>query len=163
MANLSFFTPSYSFSRPADTTQYAANDLVANSTTAASVTPLSWGLNTTGRTGIIRAARLYKTNKTVTAASFKLHLFTAAPGTPTNGDNGAFGVASAADYLGAISLDMSSSGFAGGTTGAFQRATASLIFVKPALTDKLYGLLEAIGTYTPASAETFTATLEIEV
>lgn len=37
------FTPFYTFTRPADTTQYAAGDLIANSATAASVVPLSWG------------------------------------------------------------------------------------------------------------------------
>lgn len=157
------FTPFYTFTRPADTTQYAAGDLIANSATAASVVPLSWGLNGGGRWGTIRAARLYKSNKTVTAASFRLHLFTASPGVPTNGDNGAIVVASAADYIGSIAADMSSSGFAGGTTGAFQRATAAINFCVPSLTGKLFGLIEAVGTYTPASAETFTATLEIEL
>ena len=157
------FTPFYTFTRPADTTAYTAADLVANSATAASVVPISWGINGSGRWGTIRGARLYKSNKTVTAASFKLHLFGANPGVPTNGDNGALVVASAADYLGQIALDMSTAGFAGGTTGAFQRATAAINFNVPALNMKLYGLLEAVGAYTPASAETFTATLEIEL
>jgi hypothetical protein len=157
------FTPFYSFTRPADTTAYASGDLVANSTTAASVVPLSWGLNAIGRTGLIRGARLYKSNKVVTAAVFKLHLFGASPGTPTNGDNGAIVVASAADYIGSIDFDMTSTGFAGGTTGAFQRAsTLGIGYCFPTLTSKLYGLLAAGGAYTPISAETFTATLEIE-
>ena len=158
------FTPQYSFTRPADTTQYAANDLVANSTTAGSVVPISFGINAIGRAGIIRAARLYKSNKSVTAASFKLHLFSGDPGTPSNGDNGAYGVASAANYLDAIAIDLSSGGLVGGTTGAMKRSAAVAIgFAFPTLTSKLYGLLEVLGTYTPASAETFTATLEIEV
>lgn len=158
------FTPQYSFTRPANTTQYAANDLVANSATAASVVPLSWGINRSGRTGIIRAARLYKSDKAVTAASFKLYLFTAAPGTPTNGDNGAIGVASAVNYLDQIAIDLSSGGLAGGTTGVGKRSAAVAIpFEFPTLNSKLYGLLEVLGTYTPASEEAFTATLEIEV
>lgn len=159
---MAIFTPACSFTRPANTTQYAANDLVANDTTAANVVPLAWGINSIGRSGTIRAARLYKSNKTVTAASFKLHLFADDPGDPTNGDNGAFGVASAGSYLGGIALDLSTAGFAGGTTGAIQRATSTILFVQPALTSMIYGLLEVLGTYTPASGETFTATLEIE-
>lgn len=156
-------TPFYTFTRPADTTQYAANDLVANSTTAASVVPLSFGLNGIGRAGMIRRVQLYKSNKSVTAASFKVHLFTADPGVPTNGDNGAFGVASAANYLDAVAVDISSSGLAGGTTGAYKPSAAVAIgYCFPALSSKLYALLEAIGTYTPASAETFTVRLEIE-
>jgi hypothetical protein len=158
------YTAQYSFTRPANTTQYSANDLVANNATAASVVPMSFGINRLGRAGIIRGVRLYKSDKTATSASFKVHLFTADPGTPTNGDNGAFGVASAENYLDAVSVDLSSSGLAGGTTGIMKRSAATAIpFEAPALNNKLYGLLEAIGTYTPASGETFTVTLEIEV
>lgn len=156
-------TPSYSFTRPANTTQYTAADLVANHATAASVVPMSWGITTIGRSGIIRAVQLYKSANTSTAASFRVHLFTANPGTPTNGDNGAFGVASAAMYLDAVAVDLSSGGLAGGTTGIMKRSAATAIgFCFPAVNNKLYGLVEALGTYTPASGETFTVTLEIE-
>lgn len=158
------YTPQYTFQRASGTTQYAANDILANHATAASVVPLSWGINRSGRVGIIRAARLYKSDKSVTAASFKLYLFTADPGTPTNGDNGAFGVASAANYLDQIAIDLSSGGLAGGTTGVGKRSAAvAIAYEFPALNSKLYGLIEVLGTYTPVSQETFTATLEIEV
>lgn len=156
-------TPSYSFTRPANTTQYTAADLVANNATAASVVPMSWGITPIGRSGIIRAVQLYKSTNASTAASFRVHLFTSTPGTPSNGDNGAFGIASAAMYLDAVAVDLSSGGLAGATTGIFKRSAATAIgFSYPSLNNKLFGLIEALGTYTPGSSETFAVTLEIE-
>lgn len=156
-------TPYYSFARPANTTQYTSGDLVADNATAASVTPLSWSIQGTGGSGIIRAVRLYKSATSVTAASFRVFLFTATPGTPTNGDNGAFGVASASDHLDTVAIDLSSGSLAGGTTGAHKRSAATAIgFRLPTTTTKLYGLMDVQGTYTPASGETFRVTLEIE-
>lgn len=156
-------TPYYSFTRPADTTQYASGDIVANSTTAASITPLSFAVGAVGASGIIRAVRLYKSATGVTAASFRVHLFTASPGTPTNGDNGAYGIASVADYLDTVAVDLSSGAQAGGTTGVSKRSAAIAIgFKLPVISDKLYSLIDVQGTYTPASGETFRVTLEID-
>lgn len=82
--------PSASFVRPADTTAYAVGDLVANNTSAGSVTPMSF---TVGRDadsgGMIRRIRLRKTGTSVSNALFRLHLYSASP-TPSNGDNGAW-------------------------------------------------------------------------
>lgn len=158
------FAVTQSFTRPADTTTYGPADLVANSTTAASVSPLTWGINHFGKGGfMIRAARLYKSSATVTAASFKIHLFNATPGTPTNGDNGALGVASAADFLDSIAIDLSTGAFVG-TGGVAKRSAATAIGVwLPQGSNKVFGLLEAVGAYAPASGETFRVTLECEV
>src|SRR6185437_974597 len=81
---------SANFTRPADTTAYATGDLVANSTTAGSVTPLSFTAPryATG-SGQVRRARLKKSTNTTTNATFRLHLYATSP-TPTNGDNGAW-------------------------------------------------------------------------
>src|SRR5690606_11318084 len=127
--------------------------------------PLTWGINHFGKAGfMIRAAQLYKSSNVATAAAFKLHLFTATPGTPTNGDNGALAVASAADYLDAIAVDLSSGAFAGGTTGIAKRSAATAIGVwLPQGSNKLFGLLEATAGYTPVSGETFRVALECEV
>jgi hypothetical protein len=156
-------TPYYSFTRPANTTAYASGDLVANDTTAASVVPLSWGIEgMQGCSGIIRGVRFYKSSTTVTAASFRVHLFTASPGVPTNGDNGALAVASAADFLDTVAVDCSSGAFVG-TAGVKERSAAVAIPFKLAtLTEKLYGLIDVQGAYAPASGETFTVTLELE-
>ena len=155
-------TPSATFTRPANETPYNAADLVANSATAASVEPMEFGVSRVGGRGIIRRVRLYKTGPTATLAGFNVHLFTSAPGTPTNGDNGAFALASAAGYIGEVAVDMSTGG-SPGTVGLFKASAAvEIMFALPALDNRIYGLLEATAGYTPASSESFTVTLEIE-
>lgn len=155
-------TPAYSFTRPGDTTQYTAGDLVANSTTAGSVVPLSWSMKRLGGSGFLRGARFYKSSTTATAATFTLYLFNATPGTPTNGDNGAFGLATVASMIGTVACDLSSGAIAG-TAGLFKRTGAldlGIDFSSPNGT--IYGLLIAGGNYAPAASETFTITLELD-
>ena len=98
--------PYDSFVRPANTTQYAADDLVANSATAVDVRPLVFDVGI--KSGYLDAARFYKSNATVTSASFEVHLFSAVP-VVTNGDNGAWAIDTAENYLGVIACDLSSS------------------------------------------------------
>lgn len=155
--------PQSSFTRPADTTQYAAGDLVANNATAGSVAPLKFSLNGVGRSGILRRVRIYKSTTTATAASFALNLFTSEP-TVANGDNGVLSVSANVDsWIGRVAVDMSSTAEAGASTGLIQASANVEIGISlPNTGGTIYGLLEAVGTYTPASAESFTAWLEIE-
>jgi hypothetical protein len=155
------FTPNAVLTKVSGTTAYGAGDLIANSGTAGSVVPLQWDLGPVGASGIISRVRVAKSSTTATAASFRLHLFSVAP-VPANGDNGAFGVSTAANYIGVVDLDMSSESFAG-TAGLFKSFTITngIGFKFPSLSSTIYGLLQAIGTYTPTSAETFDITLEI--
>jgi hypothetical protein len=152
---------SASFTRPADTTQYAAGDLVANSTTAGSVTPLSFALsNNAGGTVKVRRVRIGKTDTDLTGASFRAHFYTASP-VAANGDNGAYATTQHAAYLGSVdvvvglSLTTDDVGWGAATIGAEPAARVDA-------SATLYALLEARGTYTPASAEVFTVTIEAE-
>lgn len=142
---------SASFTRPSNTTAYASGDLVANNTNAGSVTPLTFS-SAHGFGAIVRA-RIEKSDKTTTNASFDLHLFEASP-TVANGDNGALSIANLAGYLGKVSVTVNA--LAGATTGASGNADASAICPSGAT---VYGLLAATAAYTPASAEVFTVTL----
>lgn len=147
---------SANFTRPADTTAYAVGDLVANSTTAGSVTPLSFSAaRYSGGSGIIRRARLLKTATSVTNASFKLHLYGSSP-TVANGDNGAWS-SIVADYLGAVDLVFSNTftDDAMAVTGQIE-----IPFI-PAAGSTIYGLIEARLAYTPASSEVFTVYLDV--
>ncbi len=154
-----FETVSAPFTRPSDTTAYASGDLVANSTTAGSVTPLSFHVAGTRGCKIWRA-KILKSGATATNASFRLHLFKDSP-TVTNGDNGALAHIEA-NYQGFIDVVVS------GSLGSDDNSGVG-IFVNNALfsplaiytdTDQvLYGLLEARAAYTPASAEVFTVSL----
>jgi hypothetical protein len=79
------------FTRPADTTAYAAGDLVANSTVAGSVVldTVAVARNNDEAFTLLRC-RLQKSGTTITNASFRVHVYSAAP-TFTNGDNGWMG------------------------------------------------------------------------
>lgn len=158
-------TPSNSFTRPANTTQYADADLVANSATAGSVVPLKFQVSglSSGR-GRVRRARLHHSQATNTDSHFSLHLFSADPTStaPTNGDNGAFALAvGSGSYLGEIAIDGTTLGMVATDGAMHQAAPASPIIYDLDTGRTLYGLIEAKDTYTPASAEVFTVTIEV--
>lgn len=147
---------SASFTRPSNTTQYASDDLVANSTSSGQVVPLYLRV---GEGGInIVAIKLEKSGTTATSSDFDVHLFGTAP-TVTNGDNAAF----ASTYADKIAeIDMATmvaasdrcwtsvqAGATGFETGLWHYTELGVI----------YALIEADGTYTPESGEVFTLTL----
>lgn len=152
--------PSASFTRPADTTAYASGDLVANSTTAGSVAPLSFTLGNSFGVGSFRLtrARLIKSGTTATNANFRLHLYEASP-TPANGDNAAWSTNKAANWLGNIDIT-SMLAFTDGCAGTGSAAAGSEMYIRLTAGKTIYGLLEARAAYTPANAEVFTVILE---
>lgn len=146
-----------SFNRPANTTAYALGNLVANSTTAGSVVPMSFTASrATGKGGMVRRARIRKTGTGLTNASFRLHLYGASP-TPSNGDGGVWLTDKALDYIGAIDVTVDRA-FTDGAAGNGVPITGAEINY---VADTIYGLIEARGAYTPASGETFTVDLEV--
>lgn len=151
--------PSSTFTRPADTTAYASGDLVANSTTAGSVTPLSW---TAARvaTGnfFIRRTRLTTSNTAITNASFRIHFYTSSP-TPSNGDNGAW-LTNMSGWVGAMDITLNEV-FTDGAMGVGVPNTGSEIAVALPSSQTLYALIEARAAYTPTSGGTFTVVPEI--
>lgn len=82
------------FQRPADTTAYAQNDLIATSTTAALIqVPSFQAVRQAGLSAIFRRFRIY-TNITTGFSAFQGFVeFWSGPPTFTNGDNGAYAVA----------------------------------------------------------------------
>lgn len=143
-----------STTRPADTTAYASGDLVANSTTAGSVVAITLSDATSGggAPAVIKRVNLRKSGTGVTNASFRVHLFTAAP-TVANGDNGAISMTGAANYVGQVDVTVGQT-FTDGAHGAVAADYATR-------SGTLYALIEARGAYTPASAEVFTLCLEM--
>lgn len=142
------------FTRPADTTPYAAGDLIANSTTAGSVAPLSFTgatMGGLGGNGVIDGAVLGKS--TSAAATIRTHWFKTSPAV-TNGDNGAI-LATSLDldnYIGFIDVSCVD-GVAGGALGV--TFNAGLQYTLSGA-DTLYCLLEALTVFTPGNAEVFT-------
>lgn len=158
--------------RPADTTQYASGDLIANSTTAGSVGAFifSLGAQMTAQTFLLRKLRLRKSSNVVTSALFRMHFFTENPfeHAPAGGDNAALVLAASniANYVGYIDVTVDkaifnaedgAAGFGVPTEGA-ELAIQMAASVTTGFS--LYGVLEARSTYTPASGEVFTATIE---
>lgn len=157
-------SPSANFTRPADTTAYASGDLVANSTTAGSVVPLSWALGSSSISApiTIKRARIVTDATAVTNLNLRLHLYDASP-VPANGDNGAYSTTKAANYLGYISCDGTTTPgakFSDGAVAIGAITAGAEINVRPG-TATVYGLLEALAAYTPASAEVVTVTIDL--
>jgi len=155
---------SASFAVPNSSATYDIGDLIADSATAGSVTPLSFAgvaRVAAGAASIIKA-RLSKTGTGIVGASFVLHLYSASP-TVTNGDTGAWQSNQAANYLGAFEFSLANAKvFSDGVSINGITQTGYPITVDLSSGTTIYGLLEARGAYVRTAAETFTVTLEVE-
>jgi hypothetical protein len=154
---------SANFTRPADTTAYASGDLVANSTTAASVVPMNFTVaRINDATGMIRRVRVKKSTTTTTNASFRVHLYQNDPSASTgisNGDNGAW-LTKEAGYLGSCDVTIDKA-FSDAAEGVGVPNNGTEVNFKPTSgAQTVYALLEARAAYTPGNAEVFTVTLE---
>lgn len=149
------------FTRPADTTAYAANDTVANNTAAGSVVPLNFAsaARYSGGSGFITGARISKTTNVTTNAQFRLHIFDAAP-TFTNGDNAALSLTGINNWIGSIDVTVGQA-FTDGSSGRAPGSSPAIMFDKASGTG-LYGVMQALAAYAPGNAEIFTVALEIE-
>lgn len=154
---------SATFTRPANTTAYSIGDIVANSTTAGSVTPMSFTVaRVNAGTGRIWRARMSTSKTVVGTEMWRLYLFTSSP-TVAAGDNGAFSAnIVAAGHIGCFDIiaervgSDGSKGVSGPSNGSFVQ------FVAGAGVQVIYGLLEIRTTYTPTSGETYVVELEVE-
>jgi hypothetical protein len=146
--------------RPSNTDVYASGDLVANSVTAGSVTPLSFtAARVAAGSGMIRRMRLRTSSTSVTLASFRLHLYTASP-TVTNGDNGVWLSDQASNYIGGLDVTLDRA-FSDGAAGNGIPINGSELNFALASGQTIYGLLEARAAYVPTSAGTFIVSLEV--
>ena len=156
---------SSTLTRPSDTTAYAQYDLVANSTTAASVVATELPSAVRNNEGIrIEGLTLRKSSTTLTNANFRVYLFNSNPGTFTVGDNAAFnssgalGIPTVSGLIGYFDVVMTQSGTAG-AVGFGASNTGNPLVGKPSTGTSMYFVIEASVAYTPASAETFTVEL----
>jgi hypothetical protein len=164
-----------SFTRPANTTAYAANQLYANSTTAGSVLPISAAAcRVNGGHGAILAASLSISNPLASGSSFRLHIFKGTTSSPfvttAVGDGGTWtgNVALVgAIERGTIDINLTDKGSDGakgwGTrnVGSTANAGGMIPFDCNAGVQNLYVLIETLGAYTPTSGETATVALEV--
>lgn len=148
--------PTATFTRPANTTAYAANKLVANSTTAGSVSPFSLTVTASAACSFRVSELVLTTNHTtgLSGASFTARMWSAAP-TYANGDGGTYQVSTgAAGFLAKFSGPCEQF-----DDGAVCVLTAETGFSKPIKlasgTTVAVDLMTPTG-FTPQSGKTFT-------
>ena len=146
------FVPAASFTRPADTTAYAAQDVVSNSTSTPTILSFPGAARANGGSGLILSARHLKNSTTTSGASYRLHLYSAAP-TAIN-DNAQFALlyANRASRVGFIDFSHAAGGTGSDSTNALS-TFVNLPFVCDAAASALFGILTVLGAYTPTSEE----------
>jgi hypothetical protein len=155
------------FTRPSNTTAYAVGDLVANSTTAGSVTPLSFTgatLSGSGGSGFITGGVLTKSGSV--ACSIRAH-FLKTSHAVTNGDNGllVFTSLDPENYIGYIDFDFEGSALTAIGTSSAEVANALTTPIPYVLAsgDTLYVFFQAKTAFTPANAGVFVMRPVLEV
>jgi hypothetical protein len=153
--------------RPANTTAYTAKDAIADKTAAATILTFTNAAQAAGRGGYVVGATVM-TDQTANTAQFKLHLFHTAPGAVVV-DNAAMTAplwTDRASYVGSIIFAAAAQ--EGGAGAAFAQLTTGaepqfpMPFVCAAADSNLYGMLETLDAFTPASAQNFYLVLRIE-
>jgi len=152
------------FTRPADTTAYAANDIVSNSTGGSTLVTLSNALRVNAGTGYIVGCRVATNKKSITPR-IRVHVYNASNPT-VSVDNAAaqFKYADISKRVGSFDLPAMSTG-ADTTNSDMSAATDWTLRIptKAAASDTaLYVLLETLDAYTPASGDSYTVELLID-
>ncbi len=144
------------FTRPADTTSYSIGDLVANSTTANLVVPITVTLGYGGK-GRLERVHIRKSTTTTTNATFRVHFYTSSP-TVANGDNAAWST-TLSGWCGSFDVTAAATiAFSNGTsvTGGPTVGTS----IPTDVIKTLYALIEAKAAYAPGDSETFTLVVD---
>ncbi|AZV21488.1 hypothetical protein [Mesorhizobium sp. M7A.F.Ce.TU.012.03.2.1] len=150
---------SATMTRPNDTSAYAANDAVANSTTAGSVTPFSFSMSDVNDDLFtIERLRLITSDTGVAGKALRMWLFRASP-TVAAGDNAAFSNPRST-FIGSLSGTMRT--FSDGSGGIFVPDEGSRIITLPTSGAKtVFGLLQTLeAVASPLAQSTWIATLE---
>ena len=157
----SIATPESTLIRPANTTAYAQNDLIASHVTAGSVVVPSFSVGAAGSAAEIRRVRLFTDALSGwDAATFRIRLFSAAP-TYTNGDNGAYARATGTNGLLAefdVTLVQAADGAYGFAAPVVGAAAVLRLSGRKVYWDVQY---TAVGALTPISGQTLRLTAEI--
>jgi len=149
---------SHEYTRPANTTAYAAKDVIADSTASPVVMTFSNIARVAGGGGYITKARLLTDQKTNTAR-FRLHLYHTAPTAINDNDPMLLLYANKADRIGFIDFPACSTEDATNSTAANAFATPNVSGCNLPLEftssggRNLYGILETLDAFTPASGQ----------
>lgn len=157
---MAIFTPRSVLTRPGGTTGYSKDDLIASSTTAGSIVVPYVDVPGTGL--VLRRIRIH-TNLTTGGGAIQFMVeFWKAPPTFTNGDNGAYAVATGAEHwLGVVTTTVSTQA-GDGTYCAGVPTTGSEIGIVLGAGRLYWTLKEADSTgFTPIANQTFTLVAEL--
>ncbi len=156
------------FARPADTNAYAALDAVADSTSAPTLLTFTDLARANGLGGYIAKARIMTDDTAIAAPPrIRLHLFHTAP-TPIN-DNAAFTIlwTNRANRIGHIDFAALTTEGAGSTAKNAKlvpdAVNLPLAFKCAAASRTIYGMLETLDAFTPASAKSWFVELSADV
>jgi hypothetical protein len=149
-----------SYTRPADTTTYAAGDVVANSTSAAVVLGFANVARGAGLGGTIQSARIIFSTAPATKLDSELWLFDTSP--TMQNDNAAFApsIGNLGALIGVIALPAANFK-AGSGNGVIDVQNLALSFQCSSASTSLFGVLVARNAYVPASAEVLKVRLTI--
>lgn len=152
---------SASFTRPADTTAYAAGDVVSNATSGNTILTFADVGDDLASSGYIVGAKLL-TDQATCVAQFRLFLFSASTAT-LDVDNGPadFLWADRASYLGYIDFPALSTEAGTNTAAQAQDMALRHLFVCGSTVTAIYGYLVTKTAFTPASAQNFRVELSV--
>lgn len=154
-------TAASEFTRPSNTTAYAAGDMVG--ATAGTIHTIAKAARYSGGGGRILVPRLHKSTSTTANGTFRIHFFNDSP--TTANDNAAFALryTERAMYIGFMDV-VSVSDAAGAGAVATPAATTLPLFFKSAAgsSGNIYAVVTATAAYSPGSAETFSLTCTVE-
>ncbi len=153
-------TSTVEITRPANTTSYTALDAIASSSTAPTNLIFTSITRSGGLSGYITSA-IIVTDQNSCTSRFRLHVFTSTV-TAIN-DNAAYTYSYANNSIrvGTITFDACSTEGSGSTAAYSVNTTIRLPFKIPS-GSSLYGLLETVDSFTPASGQKFFIQLNID-
>ena len=153
-----FAGPSATFTRPNDTTTYAAFDSISNSTSSPTAMTFAASARAAGGSGLILSARHIKNSATTANATFRLHLYRDTIAAVN--DNAQYPLlwANRANRIGHIDFSHTTMG-TGSDSSSSLVTYVGLPFI--AAGTALYGRLIALAAYTPAAQEQHFIELQI--
>lgn len=161
------FVRTASFTRPNDTTQYAAGDAVSDDATTA--TAATFALPSmaavAGMGGVIQSVTLHKTDVDAVGADFDIYFFSTQPGGTTYEDNAAEAITDAVfqTCVGFVALTAAANARSMALGDIYCRTNLNLVYECAAASTTLYFVIVARGTYTPAAQEVFTLKVGVVV
>ena len=154
--------PTSTLTRPNNTTAYSINDLIASNTTAGSIVVPTVTVTRFAASGGKITGVCLTTPQTsgLDLVQIRIRFWRTAP-TYTNGDNGAYAVATGASgYLGKAEVTLEQ--FGDGATGCAPIYERSDLRIKLASGSTIGWDMQVLTAFTPSANQTFTMTLDAE-